>query len=113
MDGGKIWCVMSLSREYKVGLFVICATALALLALLFLAKEKGFFSTTHTFTLSSKTGDGFAVGMPVVFSGFDIGKVHSLELNDKGEVLIQIRIPDKHVKWIKTDSSFVLYRPLI
>jgi phospholipid/cholesterol/gamma-HCH transport system substrate-binding protein len=104
---------MPMSREYKVGIFVICATALVVLALLYLAVAKGLFSTSHTYTLSSRTGDGFAVGMPVVFSGFDIGRVHSLELNDKGIVLIEIRIPDKHVKWIKEDSFFVLYRPLI
>jgi len=102
-----------MSREYKVGIFVICAAALVVLSLLFLAVEKGLFSTSHTYTLSSRTGDGFAVGMPVVFSGFDIGRVHSLELDDRGVVLIKIRVSDKHVKWIKEDSFFVLYRPLI
>lgn len=104
---------MSMSREYKVGLFMICTAVIILLALLYLAKEKGFFATVHTFTLSSKTGEGFAEGMPVVFAGFNIGKVHALELNDKGVVLIQIKIPAKHVKWIRADSAFVLYRPLI
>ena len=102
-----------MSREYKVGLFIICTTIVIFLALLYLAGEKGFFTTVHTFTLSSKTGEGFTEGMPVVFSGFNIGKVHALELNDKGIVLIKIKIPQRHVKWIRTDSSFVLYRPLI
>jgi len=102
-----------MSREYKVGLFIICTTVIIFLALLYLAREKGFFTTVSTFTLSSKTGEGFTEGMPVVFSGFNIGKVHALELNDKGIVLIKIKIPQRHVKWIKADSSFVLYRPLI
>jgi phospholipid/cholesterol/gamma-HCH transport system substrate-binding protein len=104
---------MSMSREYKVGIFVFCTMLIIVLALFYLAGQKGFFSRVHTFTLSSKTGDGFAVGMPVVFSGFDIGRVHALELDDKGAVLIKIRIPDKHAKWIRQDSFFVLYRPLI
>jgi phospholipid/cholesterol/gamma-HCH transport system substrate-binding protein len=104
---------MSMSREYKVGIFIVCTTIIVMLALLYLAGQKGFFSTVHTFTLSSKTGEGFTEGMPVVFSGFNIGKVHALELNDKGIVLITIKIPDKHVKWIREDSVFVLYRPLI
>lgn len=102
-----------MSREYKVGIFIVCTTVIILLALLYLASQKGFFATTHTFTLSSKTGEGFTEGMPVVFAGFNIGKVHALELNDKGVVLIQIKIPAKHVKWIREDSVFVLYRPLI
>lgn len=102
-----------MSREFKVGLFITCTTIVVVLALLYLASEKGFFANVYTFTLSSKSGDGFTDGMPVVFSGFNIGKVSELELNEKGVVLIRIKIPQRHVKWIKADSSFILYRPLI
>ena len=104
---------MPLSRESRVGLFIILTTIIILLSLLYLAYEKGFFEKVYTFTLSSKSGDGFTEGMPVVISGFNIGKVHALALNDKGIVLIRIKIPERHVKWIKKDSSFILYRPLI
>jgi phospholipid/cholesterol/gamma-HCH transport system substrate-binding protein len=104
---------MSLSREFKVGLFIVLTAIVILLSLLYLAYEKGFFEKVFTFTLSSKSGDGFTEGMPVVFSGFNIGKVHALELNDKGIVLIRIKIPERHVKWVKKDSTFILYRPLI
>ena len=104
---------MTLSREFKVGLFIGCTAIIIVLALLYLAAGKGVFENMHTFTLSSKSGDGFTEGMPVVFSGFNIGKVQALELNDKGIVLIKIKIPDRHVKWIRSDSAFILYRPLI
>ena len=100
-------------REFKVGLFIVLTTIVIILSLLYLAYEKGYFEKVFTFTLSSKSGDGFTEGMPVVFSGFSIGKVQNLELNDKGIVLISIKIPERHVKWIKKDSSFILYRPLI
>lgn len=102
-----------MSRDLKVGLFIVCTTIIILAALLYLAHEKGFFAKVYTFTLSSKSGDGLTEGMPVVFSGFDIGKVSALELNDKGVVLIKIKISERHVKWIKSDSAFILYRPLI
>jgi len=104
---------MMLSREFKVGLFIGCTAIIIFAALLYLAMGKGFFEKMHTFTLSSKSGDGFTEGMPVDFSGFNIGKVQALELNDKGIVLINIKIPDRHVKWIRSDSTFILYRPLI
>lgn len=104
---------MTLSRELKVGLFIGCTAIIIVLALLYLAAGKGVFEKMHTFTLSSKSGDGFTEGMPVVFSGFNIGKVEALELNDKGIVLIKIKIPDRHVKWIRSNSVFILYRPLI
>jgi phospholipid/cholesterol/gamma-HCH transport system substrate-binding protein len=113
MAGRKIRGLMSLSREFKVGLFIVLTTIIILLSLLYLAYEKGFFEKVFTFTLSSKSGDGFTEGMPVVFSGFNIGKVHALELNDNGIVLIRIKIPERHVKWVKNDSTFILYRPLI
>jgi phospholipid/cholesterol/gamma-HCH transport system substrate-binding protein len=100
-------------REFKVGLFIVLTTILIIFSLLYLAYSKGYFEKVYTFTLSSKSGDGFTEGMPVVFSGFNIGKVHSLELNDQGIVLITIKIPERHIKWIKTESSFILYRPLI
>ena len=102
-----------MSREFKVGLFIVSTTILIVAALLYLANAKGFFAMVHTFTLSSKSGDGFTEGMPVVFSGFNIGKVSALELNEQGIVLIKIKIPQQHVKWIKSDSAFILYRPLI
>ena len=104
---------MILSREFKVGLFIGCTVIIIALALLYLAAGKGVFENMHAFTLSSKSGDGFTEGMPVVFSGFNIGKVQALELNEKGIVLIKIKIPDRHVKWIRSDSTFILYRPLI
>ncbi len=104
---------MTLSREFQVGLFIACTAILIFAALIYLAMGKGIFETTHTFTLSSKSGDGFTEGMPVDFSGFNIGKVQALELNDKGIVLIKIKIPNRHVKWIRSNSTFILYRPLI
>ena len=104
---------MTLNREFKVGLFMGCTAIIVVLALLYLAIGKGVFEKMHIFTLSSRSGDGFTEGMPVDFSGFIIGKVQTLELNDKGIVLIKIKIPDRHVKWIRSDSSFILYRPLI
>ena len=104
---------MTMSREYKVGLFIGVTAFIVVIALLYLAISKGVLERIHTFTLSSKSGEGFTEGMPVVFSGFNIGNVHSLELNDEGVVLIHIKVPDRHVKWVRADSSFVLYRPLI
>ena len=104
---------MSITREFKVGFLVVFTAFLLIATLFYLAYEKGVFSKIHTYTLSSQSGDGFTEGMPVVFSGFIIGKVHALELNDQGLTLIKIKIPNKHVKWIRSDSSFVLYRPLI
>jgi len=99
--------------EFKVGLFVILMSFLIIASVAYLAYSKGFFTKEYIYTLSSKSGEDLTEGVPVVFSGFKIGKVEELELNDEGILLIKIRIPEQHVKWIRSDSKFSLYKPLI
>jgi phospholipid/cholesterol/gamma-HCH transport system substrate-binding protein len=99
--------------EFKVGLFVVLTSLLIVMSLAYLAYSKGFFTKEYIYTLSSKSGEDLTEGMPVVFSGFKIGKVEALELNDEGTLLIKISIPEKHVKWVRADSKFSLYKPLI
>lgn len=100
-------------NAFKVGLFVIITTLLLMATISYMAYKKGVFEKVYTYTLSSKSGDGLTTGMPVVFSGFNIGKVENLELNEEGVVIIKINIPKRHVKWIRSDSLFALDKPLI
>lgn len=99
--------------EFKVGLFVTITTLLIVAAILFVAYKKDVFTNVYTYTLSTNSGDGITEGLSVEFSGFKIGKVYSLDLNEDGTVLVKIKIPQQHIKWIKKDSTFTLDRPLI
>ncbi len=98
---------------FRVGLFVVVTVLLVTAFVGYVAYKKDVFSKVYTFTFSSKSGEGFSEGMPLVFSGFEIGKVQSLELNEKGIVLIKIKVPERHVKWIRSSTIFILDRPLI
>ena len=98
---------------FKVGLFIVVTVLLITALVGYVAYKKDVFSRVYTFTFSSKSGEGFSEGMPLVFSGFEIGKVQSLELNEKGVVIITIKVPERHVKWIRSDTIFILDRPLI
>ncbi len=98
---------------FRVGLFVVVTVLLITAFVGYVAYKKDVFSKVYTFTFSSKSGEGFSEGMPLVFSGFEIGKVQSLELNEKGIVLIKIKVPERHVKWIRSGTIFILDRPLI
>lgn len=104
---------MALKTEWKVGLFIVLTVLLILAGLGYMAYKKGIFQPENTYTLSSRTGDGLSVGMPLYFSGFKIGKVVELELSDKGMVMIKITVPTQHAKWMRSDSKFVLEKPLI
>ncbi|HVO65907.1 MAG TPA: MlaD family protein [Syntrophales bacterium] len=104
---------MSKKFEFKVGLFVVVTSILIIACVIYLAYSKGFFTREYIYTLSSKTGEDLTEGMPVLFSGYKIGRVETLELNDQGILLIKIRIPEQHAKWIRSDSTFSFYKPLI
>jgi phospholipid/cholesterol/gamma-HCH transport system substrate-binding protein len=67
----------------------------------------------HSYTLMAKSGEDITVGMPVVFSGFAIGRVTDMELSDSGAVLITVKIPEKRSKWLRENSMFVINKPLI
>ena len=99
--------------QFKVGFFIVATTLLIISSLGYVAYKKGFFSKEHVFTLSSRSGENLTEGMPVLFSGFKIGRVQSLELNDEGNVMVSIKVPDRHVKWLRADSIFTLEKPLI
>ena len=104
---------MSKNVEVKVGLFVVITSVLIIASVLYLAYSKGFFTREYIYTLSSKSGEDLTEGMPVLFSGYKIGRVETLELNDQGILLIKIKIPEQHSKWIRSNSTFSLYKPLI
>ena len=104
---------MARNIQFKVGLFIIITSVMILSFIGYVAYKKGFFAKQHTYTLSSKSGENLTEGMPVVFSGFKIGQVDSLELNSDGLVMIKIKVPDQHIKWIRADSIFILEKPLI
>ena len=105
--------MMPTKIEFKVGLSVIVTTLLIIGSVGYVAYKKGVFEEVHTFTLSSKSGEELTEGMPVVFSGFKIGVVHTLELSEKGSVIIKIRVPERHVKWVRSKSRFIVYKPFI
>ncbi len=104
---------MKLKREFKVGLFVLLTTLLIVSSISYVAYKKGVFETEHAYTLYSISGEGLTEGMPVLFSGFKIGKVTELELNDKGMVIIRISVLDRHTKWLRQNSQFAMVRPVI
>lgn len=97
--------------EFKVGLFIIIIAILILASIVYIAFKKDLFSKVYTYTLSSKTGENITEGTPVVFWGFNIGKVSSMKLTENA-VLVQIEIPERNNHVIRAGSSFVLEKPL-
>lgn len=90
--------------ERKVGIFVLVALLGGLGVFIFIVKENDFFKSTYAVTLTAPKGTGFSQGMPIKLSGFRIGRVKSITLNDSAAVDVLLQIDRKYKKWMRKDS---------
>lgn len=97
----------------KVGLFVIAALALALAFLVYVLHARGFFEQRLHLQLAAASAEGISPGMPLTFSGMPIGQVTSVNLNEAGGIVIKAEVSKSGARWLRTDSSFNLDKPLV
>lgn len=91
--------------ERKIGLFLFTALAAIALAIVLIGVQRGIFTKTLTLHFTADRGTGFSRGMPVKLSGFSIGRVTDLALNEQARVDITIEVDRQYRKWIRTDST--------
>lgn len=99
--------------HFKVGLFAVVALVLAAAFVVYLLHARGFFEKTFHLQLAAASADGVAPGVPVVFSGIEIGRVTTLGLNDSGGIVIHAEFLERNARWLKEDSTFTLDKPLV
>ncbi|MBU2640539.1 MAG: ABC transporter substrate-binding protein [Gammaproteobacteria bacterium] len=99
--------------NFKVGLFALATLLLGAAFLTYLLYARGYFENTYRLQLAAASADGVVPGVPLVFSGIEIGNVTSLGFNEGGGIVIQLELPERHAKWLKQDSIYTLDKPLI
>jgi phospholipid/cholesterol/gamma-HCH transport system substrate-binding protein len=99
--------------HFKVGLFAAASLLLGALFVVYLLYARGFFEKTYHLQLAASSADGVAPGVPLAFSGIEIGSVTTLGLNDYGGIVIQVELLERNAKWLKEDSTFTLDKPLV
>ena len=99
--------------HFKVGLFAAASLLLAGAFVVYLLHARGFFEDTFHLQLAASSADGVAPGVPIVFSGIEIGRVTALGLNDDGGIVIHAEFLGRNAKWLKQDSTFTLDKPLV
>jgi phospholipid/cholesterol/gamma-HCH transport system substrate-binding protein len=97
--------------HFKVGLFALATLLLGAAFVAYLLHARGFFEQTYRLQLAAASADGVAPGVPLVFSGIEIGNVTSLGLNDGGGIVIQLELPERNAKWLRQDSVYTLNKP--
>lgn len=90
--------------ERKVGFFVLLALSGVLGVVLFIVIENDLFTSTFNVRLTAPKGTGFSQGMPIKLSGFRIGRVKTITLNDSAAVDVVFQIDKKYKKWLRKDS---------
>ncbi len=90
--------------EKKIGAFAAVAILGIIAVLLLIGMEQEFFTAKYTLRFTVEKGTGFSRGMPVKLSGFRIGHIKSISLNEKAMVDIRIQIDKQYQKWIRKDS---------
>lgn len=101
------------NMHFKVGLFAAASLLLAGAFMVYLLHARGFFEDTFHLQLAAASADGVAPGVPVVFSGIEIGSVTSLGLNDSGGIVIHTEFLERNAKWLKENSTFTLDKPIV
>jgi len=92
----------------KVGLFFIIAVIGMIATIVFIGIERGVFTAKYRINFTVDKGAGFFEGMPVKLSGFKIGKLDSLSLDEHAKVKVALLINKKYSKWIRQDSKAML-----
>lgn len=96
--------------EMKIGIFVAIAIVGFLTLFFFIGADKDLFIQKYLLKFTVEKGTGFSKGMPVKLSGFRIGRLEKISLNESAMVDIDIQIDKKYQKWIKKDSVVKLVK---
>ncbi|BCB96040.1 mce related protein [Dissulfurispira thermophila] len=96
--------------EKKIGLFVIIAIVGIIVVTAFIGVQQGIFTPKTTIYFIADSGQGINEGMAVKLSGFKIGKVSRLSLDDVAKVKVELSINTRYMKWIRTDSKARLFK---
>lgn len=96
--------------ERKIGLFILAALTGIALVVALVGMQRGIFTKTYTLHFTADRGTGFSKGMPVKLSGFRIGRITDLALNEQAMVDITIEVDRKYKKWIRSDSTVKLVK---
>ena len=99
--------------EAKARLLLLFMLLLVCGSGLYLMYARGVFEATQRLVLVAEDSEGVVVGMDLTFSGFPIGRVQRIELNDEGKARILVDVAAKDAHWLRTSSVFTLVKGLV
>jgi phospholipid/cholesterol/gamma-HCH transport system substrate-binding protein len=96
--------------ERKVGIFVAIALLCVVVTGVLFGIQKDLFTKKYNLHFTVDRGTGFTKGMSVKLSGFRIGRVTTIALNEQAMVDIVVEIDSAYRTWIRGDSTVKLVK---
>ena len=94
----------------KITLFILGALLLISILVFLIGRNRDLFTHKYELSFTVPKGTGFTIGMPVKLSGFRIGRIKSISLNEQAAVDIVLQINREYGKWIRGDSRAKLVK---
>lgn len=88
----------------KVSILVLIAVVGVTLNLLISVIKKGFFTPKTAIYFVATSGQDIKIGMPVKLSGFKIGSVSKLELDQKAQAQVEMMIDNQYLPLLNEDA---------
>ncbi len=92
----------------KTAIFILLAAMGIGLAFFWAGEKKDAFTPKSPIYFVADSGEDLSVGMPVKFSGFKIGKLNALTLDEQGLVQVEVSIETKHLRLIRQNAVMTL-----
>jgi len=99
--------------KIAVGLFVLVVFISISFFIYLVLEEKGTFDKRYEFFFNTYSAASFKIGMPLKYSGFNIGVIDKIYLKDDGNVQMRFSVTEDNRKWITKDSVLMIKKPLI
>lgn len=99
--------------KLAVGIFVITLFITIITFLYLVLEDKGTFNKRYNYHFTTDSASFFSVGMPLKFSGFDIGVIDDISLNNDGTVYMTFSVDENNRKWITEGTVLMIIKPLI
>jgi len=99
--------------KFSVGVFVLTLFIFIFTFLYFVLEEKGTFNKRYNYNFHTVSANSFSIGMPLKFSGFNIGTLDDIKLLNDGSVDMTFSVDEKNRRWIAIGSVLILKKPLI
>ncbi len=99
--------------EFKAMLLLAFTALLVLGFVAYVLYARGVFESKQQLVLVADDSEGVIVGMDMTFSGFPIGRVRRIELDEAGKARLVVDVPSKDAHWLRTSSIFTMERGLV